>query len=58
MCGAAVEQLMQSNQMGNSTDPLIEGLEPAIIVSTLTFMNGVMFVSFLNTSIFKYIGRL
>lgn len=41
MCGAAVEQIMST---GNETELAIQGIEPSTIVSTLTFMNGVMFV--------------
>jgi hypothetical protein len=44
MCGAAVEELMST---GNETQLALDGVGPSNIVSTLTFMNGVMFVSFL-----------
>lgn len=43
MCGAAVEQIMS---VGNETQLALDGIEPSSIVSTLTFMNGIMFVSF------------
>lgn len=43
MCGSAVEQIMSA---GNETELALEGIEPSTIVSTLTFMNGIMFVGF------------
>ncbi|KAI6171042.1 hypothetical protein M3Y97_01081200 [Aphelenchoides bicaudatus] len=43
MCGAAVEEIMSN---GNETELATSGIEPSTIVSTLTFMNGVMFLIF------------
>lgn len=45
MCGSAVEQIMHAYKIESTIDTL--EVNPTRIVATLTFMNGIMFVSFL-----------